>query len=257
MISQPRPRGAAQDAAAYAPIVVHPAVSVVHPSDELARLDAEMSADIRTCPHCGKDHQPTQAGLRNSYYICRACQVIVNARRRASPTFSQAVKQARIFVQDLNARTLCAHCGVQPIEWHNPEHVDLNRQHFRISALVAGGSPIAAIEAEIERCTPLCRRCHMIEDGRMKAFVALPKHRGRRPRRVPPKPPSPCAECGRLCKPLWRGLCRRDYSRAYRPSRRKSVALCDVGEQIVGRMLDALGFDDDLNEWDRLEAMEQ
>jgi hypothetical protein len=35
------------------------------------------------------------------------------------------------------------------------------------------------------------------------------------------------------------------------------VALCDVGEQIVGRMLDALGFDDDLNEWDRLGAMGQ
>jgi hypothetical protein len=63
MISQPWPRSAA--AAAYAPIVVHPAVSVVHPSDELARLDDEMSAEyvdacidlnahIRACPSvCG------------------------------------------------------------------------------------------------------------------------------------------------------------------------------------------------------------
>jgi hypothetical protein len=104
MISQPWPRAHAQDAAAYAPIVVHPAVSVVHPSDELARLDAEMSAE----------------------YV-DAC-IDLNAHIRSCP-----------FV-----------CGL-------------------------GGG----------------------------------------------------------------------------------VALCDVGEQIAGRMLDALGFDDDLNEWDRLEAMEQ
>lgn len=87
----------------------------------------------------------------------------------------------RAFVDEINTQTVCAHCGTQPIEWHNPEHVALNRQRFRICRMVRGRS-IAAIQAEMARCTPLCRRCHMAEDGRLEAFARAPRGIGERNR---------------------------------------------------------------------------
>lgn len=105
--------------------------------------------------------------------------------------------EARDFVDALNARTVCAHCGKQPIEWHNPEHVELNRKNFRISSLVARHFPIDKIQAEIARCIPLCRSCHMKEDGRMRNLTPG----------ATVVPPSPCVECGRVFKPLRRGFC--------------------------------------------------
>lgn len=110
---------------------------------------------------------------------------------------------ARAFVDEMNARTVCAHCGAQPIEWHNPEHVELNRRHFRISQMVNLGRSVQAIQDEVRRCTPLCRRCHMIEDGRIRNL-----NRGR-----PAQSPKPCEACHRPSKPLRHGLCCRCESR--------------------------------------------
>jgi len=73
----------------------------------------------------------------------------------------------KAFVHAINARTVCAHCGAQPVEWHNPEHVIRNRSSYRIGSLASRTVSIATIQAEMDRCTPLCRRCHMAEDGRL------------------------------------------------------------------------------------------
>jgi hypothetical protein len=72
------------------------------------------------------------------------------------------------FMAEVKARTVCAQCGGDRIEWHNPEHVEMNRQNFRIGAMVWRGYTVKDIQAELDRCTPLCRRCHMKEDGRMR-----------------------------------------------------------------------------------------
>lgn len=123
----------------------------------------------------------------------------------------------RAFVDALRARTFCAHCGAQPVDWHNPEHVELNRPHMRISQMVGKARAIAAIEAEVARCTPLCRRCHMAEDGRLKRLV----EQARQPRVL--KPPVPCITCGFVSRPKAHGLCARCYQAAYpRPSRRNT-----------------------------------
>lgn len=106
----------------------------------------------------------------------------------------------RSFVAEINSRTFCAHCGAQPIEWHNPEHVELNRRNFRIGSMVTQGRSVEAITAEIARCTPLCRRCHLIEDGRLPAIARVAG-------------PRPCAECGQPSLLLSRGRCRRCYRR--------------------------------------------
>jgi len=109
--------------------------------------------------------------------------------------------RAQAFVAELNARTHCAHCGAQPIEWHNPEHVELNRKGYRISGMAASGASIHRIERELARCTPLCRRCHMAEDGRLAKLI----ERVTAPR--PPVDPKPCVDCSTPYKPLRRGRC--------------------------------------------------
>lgn len=126
---------------------------------------------------------------------------------------------ARALIVEVNARTVCAHCGKQPIEWHNPEHVELNRKHFRIGFLVAQGRSLKTIRAELERCTPLCRRCHMAEDGRLKKFVEAGGSRFPVGFSTPLKP---CTVCQREYKPLRRGLCMRCWHRAHRPGSHQS-----------------------------------
>ena len=116
----------------------------------------------------------------------------------------------RAFVDEVNARTGCVHCGAQPIEWHNPEHVERNRKAFRISSMRASGVSIEGIQAEMDRCTPLCRRCHMAEDGRLSELRRNARLADDRRAAVAPKP---CGECGRPYKPLSRGLCKPCYRR--------------------------------------------
>ena len=47
-------------------------------------------------------------------------------------------------------------------DWHNPEHVEAPVR--RVGRMVGIGRSVEAIQAEIDQCTPLCRRCHMAED---------------------------------------------------------------------------------------------
>jgi hypothetical protein len=91
---------------------------------------------------------------------------------KAAIRAARALARNRAFIAEVNARTVCAHCGAQPVEWHNPEHVELNRQSFRIGKMVARCRSIQSIQEELTRCIPLCRRCHMKEDGRLTTFVS-------------------------------------------------------------------------------------
>lgn len=156
-----------------------------------------------TCQQCGKAFEkqtfnPTQLPKFCSPR-CRGEQrqpgeTLTEMRRRHR-------ERDRAFVAEINARTGCVVCGAQPVEWHNPEHVELNRQAYRISALVQGGRPLGVIQAEMDRCTPLCRRCHMIEDDRLSHFHTM----AREPKPIAPL--RPCKSCGKPAKPLRRELC--------------------------------------------------
>ena len=57
----------------------------------------------------------------------------------------------------------------------------------------------------------LCRRCHMEVDGRLAAFMALPK--------TPKQAAKPCSVCDQPYKPLRKGLCARCYSARRRNAR--------------------------------------
>jgi hypothetical protein len=49
----------------------------------------------------------------------------------------------------------------------------------------------------------LCRRCHMLRDGRLADLVLAASKVNKRRRIIP----SPCVNCGALAKPLRKGLC--------------------------------------------------
>lgn len=53
----------------------------------------------------------------------------------------------------------------------------------------------------------LCRRCHMIVDGRLEKFVERAKQFG-----FKAQPPKPCQVCGRSCKPRTKGRCGACYA---------------------------------------------
>jgi hypothetical protein len=118
--------------------------------------------------------------------------------------------RAQAFVNEVNRRMVCARCGAQPIEWHNPSHIIPGQKGYRISNMASGGRANRLIQAEMDRCTPLCRRCHMAEDGRIRNLSV--GHPGTMP--------SPCDRCGREYKPLRKGLCHRCADRAYQLKRR-------------------------------------
>lgn len=189
-----------------------------------------MPDQYKRCRTCVRD-LPTLAfskaikAYRDGWDIdCRSCRKAQVAERRV---------RARAFVAEVNARTFCAHCGAQPVEWHNPEHVELNRPHYRISHLVSVGSTPRAIQKEMDRCTPLCRRCHMREDGRFANFVAH--------RRVSPiKPPAPCTACERLYKPLRKGLCNTCYLRQKNHPEPGYVAPKYLGYKLTGQEVDEI-----------------
>lgn len=93
-----------------------------------------------------------------------------------SATMAERRAQARQYIAERRAATSCARCGAQPIDWHSDSHH--SKPHRRIANMPAWGASIADIAAEIARCEPLCRRCHMETDGRLAAFVEQGSFRG-------------------------------------------------------------------------------
>jgi hypothetical protein len=187
-------------------------------------MPTKRTTPLVDCAQCGASFVPaTRPGYVQKFcgWACsRAARrlggdPVVRRRDYHSAWLAPRRAASQAFVADVNARTFCAHCGAQPIEWHNPEHVELNRQGFRISALASNGLPPEAIQAEMNRCTPLCRRCHMAEDGRLARFIES--------RRAAIAASTvglvPCSACERPSKPLRRRLCGRCYDRRYRPNR--------------------------------------
>lgn len=124
----------------------------------------------------------------------------------ATATAERRVRNRQI-VDEVRSRTVCVLCGAQPIDWHRPEHDE--HPDWRVPYLVSHPNSVERILAEIEACTPLCRRCHMTEDGRMERWQE--RNRSRKGSR---KAPKPCAKCSVPTNPARRGMCRRCYDAA-------------------------------------------
>lgn len=167
-------------------------------------------SEVSVPSSCRRGHALEESNIyfRDGHPNCRACRRIATSQYR-----SRLLIDNRERIAEVNARTFCSNCGGQPVEWHNPDHVSLNQRLRRISNMI-WRNPWSEIQVELSRCTPLCRRCHMREDGRMQTFVA----HGSTSRT--PQSPKPCAECHRLSKPRRRGLCGACYARQWKAGRK-------------------------------------
>lgn len=85
---------------------------------------------------------------------------------------------AYAYVKEVRAQTVCAECGAQPIDWHDPgtRHEDKRNRPGRMAKR---GASKREIDEEIARCIPLCRHHHMIVDGRAEALAQLGRNQGR------------------------------------------------------------------------------
>ena len=119
-------------------------------------------------------------------------------------TFDRTFEKRKIateYVNRINRIAVCRECGAQPVEWHNPDHI--NKPNNRISSLRSQGASILRIMQEFSECIPLCRRHHMIEDGRLaKLMESSPQKLGKTYTE-----PSPCVCCGKIYKPLRNNMC--------------------------------------------------
>jgi hypothetical protein len=133
--------------------------------------------------HAGSyDHCADCGGWKaKKAYRCRSCSPKIleaaQARWKSDAAVGTKRKRARAVVPKMVA---CMRCGSRDkrLERH---HVDGD----------TGNNSVLNIRI-------VCRRCHMVIDGRLdKLKTAGPT----------PQPPKPCDECGKLAKPLRRGLC--------------------------------------------------
>lgn len=125
------------------------------------------------CPDCG-------GWKAKKAYRCRYCTPLYleAAEARWNPDAKPTTKRKRAVARIALSET-CERCGERkPTERH---HLDGD----------TGNNDLANLAI-------LCRRCHMEVDGRLEQF---------RQHKRPVQPPKPCTECGRLAKPLRRGLC--------------------------------------------------
>ena len=119
-----------------------------------------------------------------------ATKEVCEANNYWEPHRVAARRKAKAFVAEWREFATCANCGRQPVDFHNPEH--LTKKANRICNMVSRGEKVKTIAAELRRCIPLCRSCHMKEDGRLEALNAnKPRYKGIV---IAPKQ---CSECGR------------------------------------------------------------
>jgi len=123
---------------------------------------------------------------------------------------------AKTYMKALRDRTVCAICGRQPVDFHHKDP-DASKDRW-IAHLTVLGFPIPRIEAELAVCEPLCRSCHMKQDGRL-AFLNANKPF---PKGVQ-LPPKPCTSCGIPAKPLRKGLCNKCNHQKRRDSKRNAI----------------------------------
>jgi hypothetical protein len=109
----------------------------------------------------------------------------------------------------------CADCGVTGvlIDRHHIDGNTLNNQRENIAFL--------------------CRRCHMVRDGRLAEAAG----RAAAVAQLARTEPSPCRQCARVAKPLRGGLCSRCYDRKRKPARYTKAERSEIHRAVIRRLI--------------------
>src|SRR4051794_17021373 len=115
----------------------NPADAVAVRVEHVHRMGPPVTEYQWRCPICESTDWTELS--RKTETCSNKCGFKLRSLRHPPKPIAQKRAEARAFVTEINARTVCAHCGAQPIEWHNPEHVEQNRRHFQIGRMVSFG----------------------------------------------------------------------------------------------------------------------
>lgn len=162
------------------------------PRYDRSQKDWQASAgNYDRCPDCG-------GWKAKKAHRCRSCSTkpaeAARARWKENPSDSAAHSRA---VKLFALTDSCERCErAVPLERHHKDGNPANNDPSNIWIL--------------------CRRCHMEVDGRLERIRQMAPA---------PKPPKECSECGRLAKPLRRGLCHACNERKRRRDRKAAPPL--------------------------------
>lgn len=71
----------------------------------------------------------------------------------------------RRWFKDYKSKCVCVHCGAsQNIEFHHCK----GHKTMKIAAMVRKAVSIEELKREIDKCIPLCSKCHKVETARLK-----------------------------------------------------------------------------------------
>jgi hypothetical protein len=101
--------------------------------------------------------------LRNQKYSPISSQL----KRRKTTEFNQKWRKEPCYLCNKFKN------GPNPISWH---HLNPNEKSFQISYSNCGGKSDEEIQTEINKCIPLCNKCHTKIHGCMKKMVRLNKN---------------------------------------------------------------------------------
>lgn len=138
---------------------------------------------MKNCNHCGKrkpdeDFNWRYKALGIRHKTCRECAHVHNKKYfegDAKERHLQQVKERKVQARNVAREWVWNYLSTHPCEWvdedgrrcseNNPIVLEFHHLHGKdkaVSEMVAGGYPIATIQAEISKCAVYCSNHHRI-----------------------------------------------------------------------------------------------
>lgn len=117
----------------------------------------------KQCPYVGEKETFPEAGrVKGVQYYRHLCTNCYTAQKR------DRTHKLREFLDSIKKEAQCLKCGNNDwrvIEWH---HEDPATKSFALADASRLGYSIERIQAELDKCVPLCANCHRIVEWEAK-----------------------------------------------------------------------------------------
>ena len=169
-------------------------------------MRARGDGPTQKCRHCGSSFR-SKSRNPSAYFCSMSCS---HRGRKRPNQFGErnpgwkghraSIGSARERARTRYPAQCCKLCGAQNAERHHQDGDPYNNEASNLAIL--------------------CRRCHMIVDGRLESLKAMALAQAGMERTQP----QPCVRCRRMYKPRRNGLCSRCYDKDRRQLREPSLA---------------------------------
>lgn len=134
------------------------------------RKEVPLYMENRQCNTC-KETKPLSEFYPQGKYkdgrprIMRKCKICDNKRERLDRSNKQSNQRPRLkaWLRNIKSELLCVDCKLQfkNKEWLcDFHHINSSNKEFAVASMIARGMARTRIQAEIDKCIPLCSNCH-------------------------------------------------------------------------------------------------